>query len=161
MIRSCGGPSDDASASSWGVSVSTSRIHQQALVIYNAVYLRGPSKSSNLVMRSFHHTFTNENMSAHLLIMTPLQRAPSVLPHNHKVNPWLVARYLQGYENSTPTASVTHNGHICVHGWIIHVMASAIFFYFFAGLKNLWLFVEVPARVHWNVLLSHPASLNN
>lgn len=44
MICSCSGPSDDASVSSWGVSVSISRLHQQALVIYNTGYLRGLNK---------------------------------------------------------------------------------------------------------------------
>lgn len=60
MICSCSGPSDDASVSSWGGF----SVHQQALVIYNTGTSEARTRSSNLVRRSFHHAFTNENMSS-------------------------------------------------------------------------------------------------
>lgn len=44
MICSCTGPPNHARMSSWGVSVSTSRFNQQALVIYNTGYLRELNK---------------------------------------------------------------------------------------------------------------------
>lgn len=43
---------------------------------------------------------------------------------------------VQGYENSTHRAYMTHNGLNCENDLIIHAMVSAIFS--FAVLKNLW-----------------------